>query len=233
MNVKFLNQTDLEGLKAATMALPADELDGFLYGEGRSVNPLVAEINRAADEYMRTLPGYKPRADVIRDGFLKAKTLGALLMLVRKPERVFFIASMARYLSVKDYGEAITDAWTSAENPAGSFGKLSGELFTGIPKDCLMKSDELAVYNALPAVVEIFRGVSNQKGRRKIVKGFSWTLDQKVAEFFAERFIETGQKKGELLKTKVRKEAIYLYVSNRTEAEVIVEPRMIKSVQRL
>lgn len=52
-----------------------------------------------------------------------------------------------------------------------------------------MTEDEIETLRSLPETVSVYRGVTSYNAGK--VKALSWTLDQKVAQWFANRFGET------------------------------------------
>lgn len=77
--------------------------------------------------------------------------------------------------------------------------------------------------------VMIYRGYNGLN--TPLEKAYSWTIDKKVAEWFAERFQNEGNGR-ELITAKVRKENILDYLPNRNEEEVLVLPEDVIIVQR-
>lgn len=74
-----------------------------------------------------------------------------------------------------------------------------------------MNDAELAVFDALPEVVTLYRSA-----RPKQRQGLSWTLERSVAEFFAKR---SG---GDVYTIRVPRSAVLAYYANRQEVEVLV-----------
>jgi hypothetical protein len=91
-----------------------------------------------------------------------------------------------------------------------------------VPASTFYNAEALAFFDALPAMVTVYRGCS-----REHVDGICWTRSRKTAEFFASghRFpvvdpiVATGR---------VRKERIYAVLTDRKESEVLCRPKVIK-----
>jgi hypothetical protein len=85
----------------------------------------------------------------------------------------------------------------------------------------LMEPDDLAVLAALPDLVAVYRGVSGGP-----YPGWSWTLSQTQAAWFARRWSSiTGP--AYLLTGRVARQRIIAYDNGRGEAEIIVDPRWV------
>lgn len=81
--------------------------------------------------------------------------------------------------------------------------------------------EENEFLNTLPNPVTIYRGCYPEE-IKTMKYGISWTLNPKVAEFFANRIIK--KKKGEVVKLDVPKQNILGYFSDRGEEEIIFIP---------
>lgn len=81
-----------------------------------------------------------------------------------------------------------------------------------------MTEDEIETLRSLPETVSVYRGVTSYNAGK--VKALSWTLDQKVAQWFANRFGENGT----VYEAEISKEHILALFKGRNEWEVIVEP---------
>lgn len=87
------------------------------------------------------------------------------------------------------------------------------------PKDYLSTKD-YEYWQSLPDEVEVYRGCDIQElDEAGFPLGISWTLDYKVAEFFAYRY---KNEEGCIVKATVSKDDIICYKNSRCEAEVII-----------
>ena len=106
-----------------------------------------------------------------------------------KPYRLTFLKYCLSYLDRDDIARFLRDNWTGIEfpnnNSAFSVRELA-RLFRICRKEDLMSNEELGVYNSLPSMVKVYRGVSDVDRQKK--EALSWTLDKDVAEWFASRF---------------------------------------------
>jgi hypothetical protein len=76
-----------------------------------------------------------------------------------------------------------------------------------------------AAVDRLPEPVQIYRGAD-----LKYVRGMSWTTDPDTAAWFAHRF---GHR-GEVFTTTLAKRKILAYFDDRSEREVLIDPRRIR-----
>jgi len=98
-------------------------------------------------------------------------------------------------------------------------------------KENLMDEEERKFFNNLPDKVTIYRGCSKEEiksGKFRI----SWTLDRKVAEFFAFKYINMNHEKSlekdkslyDIIEKNVDKKDLLCYFGSRNEAEVLYIP---------
>jgi hypothetical protein len=111
------------------------------------------------------------------------------LWLLPRPYRWDFFYSVQGELDDAEYARLLGEVWTDTEVPGGN---LRGwiKLFTNprLRRELLMSPEELASYQALPDLVEIWRGVAQPRYAR----GISWTTDPDQAAWFAMRFAGEG-----------------------------------------
>jgi len=105
------------------------------------------------------------------------------------------------------------DVWIDSEN-IDQYLDVWGALFRGWEPDMpllLGDRDEQAEFNAMPDVLRVYRaGIDDG--------GWSWTLDPKIAVFFAKRFGSDHPMETAI----VKKSDVFGYLSRRTESEVLV-----------
>lgn len=138
---------------------------------------------------------------------------------IRKPYRLTFIKYCEPYLSEKDLAELFADAWVSSENPnqdANCSISYLTKMFKKCNKRYLMQEEDYKVYQSLPDVFTIYRGVA--VGRNP--KGLSWTQNLGTAKWFAHRF-DTNKQKGYIQVTTAKKENVLAYFNTRDENEIV------------
>lgn len=148
----------------------------------------------------------------------EADLIGVFLLL-NPPYILNFLKYTARYMSDEDLGRVLGGFWNRIEQislDTSVTGQNIISWYKRADKKTLMDEEERAVFNSLPDEVTIYRGVTSHNRRKK--KAFSWSVDKKIAEWFAKRF-STGT--GEVWKLTVPKERILSYIGG-TEKEVIV-----------
>lgn len=84
------------------------------------------------------------------------------------------------------------------------------------PTSLMMNLEELEYFNNLPEIIKIYRGFRNQKQ-----KGLSWTLNKKVAEFFAHEWHRIDDSPGTVVSIEVHKDKVYAYLNERQEEEIV------------
>jgi hypothetical protein len=159
-------------------------------------------------------------AKCIDDAIDQRKWEDALLWL-RGPYRLAFFYVIQSELDEAEYGRLLRDVWQDAERPWRYLSEWI-QLFTNprLRREFLMIPEDLAFYNALPESVTIWRGCAAPRHARSI----SWTTDPDQAAWFAQRFSDKG---GRIYSIAVNREAIIAYFSDRSESEVIIDPRKL------
>jgi hypothetical protein len=72
----------------------------------------------------------------------------------------------------------------------------------------------------IPAMVDIWRGVSGQRSVRQVARGLSWTIDRDMACWFAMRFT-SPKRKPMVLKATMPRDALFYPYNERDEYEVV------------
>jgi hypothetical protein len=94
----------------------------------------------------------------------------------------------------------------------------------------MMNEEEQKVYDELPDIVKVYRGIGLKEDEELDVWGWdeglgiSWTISKEKGEWFSNRFMN---KKRYLIEGWVKKENIFGYLNGRKEEEVIVEPKFV------
>ena len=90
-----------------------------------------------------------------------------------------------------------------------------------------MDADERARLDELGETVTVYRGV--RSSRPGGVKALSWTLDQNVAQWFADRY----GRQGTVYEAKIDKKHIHALFLGRNESEVIVDPKYLTDITQV
>lgn len=157
----------------------------------------------------------------------KSKSAYQIFMLINSPYYLTFIKYASPYLSEKDLGRLLSDAWIMTEFPNADKNvsrKEMLDLFKSVSPQCLMDKKELQLYQSLGDTVTVYRGVGSEN--KDNVKALSWTLDRMTAEWFAHRF----EKEGTVYAAQIKKEFIHAVFNGRNESEVIVDPSHLDEI---
>lgn len=174
----------------------------------------ITESEENADLWRKAV---KEQIDESRNAF-------EIYMMTNKPYGMTFLKFTAPYLSSEDFAKILSDAWISSENPNDD-PNLSQrdlvEMFELADKEELMSEREKQIFDNLPTVVTLYRGVTSYNADN--VKALSWTLDKDVAEWFSKRFDEDGT----VYQANIHKNHVLAYFAGRNESEVIVDPKFL------
>ena len=132
---------------------------------------------------------------------------------------------------------AKTELWNYKEQAAEVYDTLRGKLMFGevewSPRDLLTNNNEerdLEFYDWLPERFTAYRGASGISAEQCAV-GLCWTIDRKIAEWFANRGAGDGEPV--LLSTRVRKSDVALVKATEKEVVILAEKgRVLKCPRR-
>lgn len=127
-------------------------------------------------------------------------------------------------LSDSEYWSTLADIWADTENSWQDH-ELWHALFSTERggREAFMNPDECEAWGKLPTQLEVYRGTSEEH----YGEGFSWTLDESRATWFAKRFhLEDGGPTSTpvVVKGTVRKSDIIGLLLGRNEDEVVALP---------
>lgn len=130
-----------------------------------------------------------------------------------------------KHFDNKTYWKILAAVWTQQEQLWRKRKVFLNLLQSPRPeRQCLMSAPERRKLDGLPNVIPVFRGFTGARG----VKGMSWTLDQKKAEWFAKRYAaieHIGPPK--LAKAKAKKKDVLAYFNGRKEKEIVIDPEKL------
>ena len=144
------------------------------------------------------------------------------IWLFEKPYRLEFFNAwyLSHRVSVEDLRQYLPDLWTSTEFPLGS--DDDGEWLINLFREIGFYSDN--GWAAPKQPMPIFRG-----GRQD---GMSWTLDRRVATFFAKRF--NPEQPLPLYSAIAPPESVLaVFMDARGESEVVVDPSLLTEVEEI
>lgn len=148
-----------------------------------------------------------------------------LFFLINKPYLLTVLKFVKPYLSLTDFSNLLSYAWTSSENPNKDVNVSVNTLikwFEEADKLSLMDKEEYITYQNLPNELILYRGIDSKSNP----KGISWTRNLETAKWFANRFSTSNNY---ILKAKITKKDMLCYFSSRNEDEIIVNTQNIKT----
>lgn len=160
----------------------------------------------------------------------EAENAADLLLLVTRPYQFGYLKCAVPHLSESDAAQLLSYAWINTEEPNNdpNLGKRNLlAMFRSIDPQKLMDEEEYDLFQSLGDVVTVYRGVTTYNAQN--VKALSWTLDLKVAEWFAHRYGENGT----VYEAQIEKENIYAVFLSRNEEEVIVDPERLMGLTQI
>lgn len=113
------------------------------------------------------------------------------------------------------FASGLADAYTMGQPDIYS----APLLFQAARRRDMMTAEELAVFDALPPRLTIFRGCSIEEHTAGAY-GLSWTLDRETAEFFAWRF-DAADKTRCVVSASITPGDVLAYFNRRREQEII------------
>lgn len=193
---------------SGTVAIPSDE--GIKH----------VDITKSPEELVSWQNYMKAQID-------EAKSAYHIYMMTNRPYSMTFLKFAKPHLSQKDFSEILADAWIRSENPNLDKNFKQKELlqmFKDAAPHILMDKDEQKQLAELDDAVTVYRGVTTYNAKN--IKALSWTLEQKTAEWFANRFGEDGT----AYEAQIPKQHIYALLNGRGESEVIVDPKYLTDI---
>ena len=229
------NETDLNRVKWVAKQLVMIEPDLTEFSPVVVQHPFTSSgmIAIPSDEGIKHVDITKSPEELVSwQNFMKAqideaKSAYHIYMMTNKPYSMTFLKFAKPHLSQKDFSEILADAWIRSENPNLDKNFKQKELlqmFKDAAPHILMDKDEQKQLAELDDTVTVYRGVTTYNAKN--IKALSWTLEQKTAEWFANRFGEDGT----VYEAQIPKQHIYALLNGRGESEVIVDPKYLTDI---
>ncbi len=149
-----------------------------------------------------------------KEDIIHRKNVYSIFSLIRPSYRMAFFNDINQYLSDKDFAEMLALSWFAHGGKEIPEVELEA-WFNKADKSYLMNKREQKIFSELPDQVVVYRGVSSPAYKC----GFSWTLNKKVAFWYADRCESHNSCVYECV---VDKEDAFCYFNTRNEAEIIV-----------
>lgn len=142
----------------------------------------------------------------------KAKRYPSWVFAHERPFRLDAFMECRHLMNKQTAGQLCAAVWIDAENPCINI-EAWRLLFSFYGKR-LMTKEDLKVWNSLPAKFTVWHGDEGDED-----EFLSWTLDKKVAEFFAQRFVNNPRA---VISKQVKKADCLCYFGGRNEQEIII-----------
>lgn len=155
----------------------------------------------------------------------KTPDIMTLMMFIQSPYRIQLLLSLEEYMTRKQFSIQVISIWTHTEFPHQNGQKTMVSMFDKTERRYLMTESDRQAYDSLPDLVVVYRGLQ----RGAIKRGLSWTVNLRMAGWFADRF----DRKGDILVATIPKDRIYAFVSGRNEDEIILNPLYLRCVRVL
>lgn len=150
--------------------------------------------------------------------------------LLNKPYYLTALKLIQDDLSAEDFSAILAYCWISSEYPHMDNNVPERSLIAMFKKakpEYLMDADELKTFNSMPDRLVIYRGVTSYNA--KYVRAMAWSVDKKVADWFAHRFNENGT----VYRAEIDKENAFAYFAGRNEKEIVVNPKYLENIERI
>lgn len=155
----------------------------------------------------------------------QCKNITECFNIIRKPYYLVFLKYIKPYLSISDFSELLGFAWIHAENPNSDINVPIAEIekwFMESDKIKLMTINEYDMYNNLPEVIEVYRGI----GEKTNIHGMSWSIQKNTAKWFAERF---RSDKPYIIQGTANKKNIMAFFARSNEDELVIPYRYVEN----
>jgi len=212
----FINICEVYKLTEVGYGIVSHPMFNTKYAMDFKTNQLIILTEKNKDEVLQSY----------REKFMECKDPLHIWFMMNKPYRLSMLFLLRQYLNEKEFNKVLKYSWTSVEFPHQMDNMDIFFMFTKSSKNLLMTTQEFKKYVSLPDIVAVYRGI---QGRKAKVHGFSWTLDRKKAEWFANRF----SKKGSVYSALISKNDIYMYTNARSEEEIVLNPFVLRNIKNI
>lgn len=145
------------------------------------------------------------------------------VFLHERPYRLDALADIAYELSDVEYWELARDVYQDSGNVEELSDGWSEILTADRPgRNAFMTAEEIELLEEMPQELSIWRGAN---AREDLEKGFSWSIQRKVAVWFAQR---DSTQPAILAQGILQKEKVFAYLHTRNEFEIIAFPEDIQ-----
>lgn len=159
---------------------------------------------------------YKQKKNAVEEA-KRDKKFSSYIFLHERPYRINAFSDMSKLMNDKEYYETLSHIWIDSENIYQNkdlWKSLMKEKDRVRAKRHFMSKEDQKYFDSLPDIITVYRGYD--PGKNKV--GFSYSLSEEKAEWFAKRF----NKNGMVVKRKISKLKIFAYTNSRNEQEIII-----------
>jgi hypothetical protein len=167
---------------------------------------------------------YEAKTQAVQEA-IAAGDWHTVIWLHERPWRLWAFQQIQRRLKHREYWELLGAIWVDSENIWQNLEEWREVLTSRRPgRRYMMSEDEREALAAMPEELTIHRGYSHPGGTRL---GFSWTLSEDRADWFARRLARDGEVPVVLI-SKVGRADVIAYFTGRGEEEIVVDPRSLR-----
>lgn len=152
---------------------------------------------------------------------LAARDFEKSVWLHERPYRADAFWRIARELADPQYWALAGRVYVDSENVTEAWSLWQAIFADNRPgREHLMNEDERQALAALPETFPVWCGCTDPQK----LDGLSWTVERRVAEWFARRYASLRQCEGFVVQGSARREDVLAHFLRRNEAEVLLHP---------
>ena len=174
---------------------------------------------------------YIYKINTLRDRLKKSveeKDWDKVFYILPKQSRLSWLnANKDLFDDSKTYYDFLKEAWILTEFPMQSYDDYEDAVIDFYYFDdprLMMDEEEKKVFDGLPKIVKIYRGIRVDDELDENNIGLSYTFNKEKAEWFAKRFSQDGKGTPTLIEATIDKDDILSVFLDRNEDEVLVNP---------
>ena len=174
---------------------------------------------------------YIYKINTLRDRLKKSveeKDWNKVFYILPKQSRLMWLnANKDLFDDSKAYYDFLKEAWILTEFPMQSYDNYEDAVIDFYYFDdprLMMDEEEKKVFDGLPKIVKIYRGIRVDDELDENNIGLSYTFNKEKAEWFAKRFSQDGKGTPTLIEATIDKDDILSVFLDRDEDEVLVNP---------